>query len=83
MLIWKGLIDVLRDKFITGTKNGQIKDQTCEENISKEWNKIVELAMQKEVTIQSNVPVEVYNLKKCIRSKDVKKKLNHQKMGKQ
>jgi hypothetical protein len=28
-------------------RNGQIKDRLCDEDISKELNKIVELAMQK------------------------------------
>jgi len=69
----KGLIDVLRDKFITGMRNGQIEDRLCEENVSKELNKIVEIAMQKEVTIQPNVPVEVHKLKKWNKSKDFRK----------
>ncbi|CAI6374230.1 unnamed protein product [Macrosiphum euphorbiae] len=77
----KGLIDVLRDKFITGMRNGQIKDRLCEEEISKELNKIVELAMQKEVTMQSNVPVEVHKVKKWNISKDVKKKVRASEYG--
>jgi len=36
------LINVLRDKFITSMKNGQIKDRLWEENESNELNKIVE-----------------------------------------
>jgi len=77
----KGLIDVLRDKLITGIRNGQIKDRLCEEDVSKELNKIVELAMQKEVTMQPNVPLEVHKLKKWNRSKDVKKNVGASEEG--
>jgi len=43
----------LKDKFITGLNDGIIKDRLCEEDLDKELNEIVELALKKEATIKT------------------------------
>lgn len=59
----KWLIDIPRSKFITGMINGQMEDMLCKKYVTKELNKIVELAIYKEVTMQPNILEEVHKFK--------------------
>ncbi|CAH1736811.1 unnamed protein product, partial [Aphis gossypii] len=61
----KNLNFALKDKFITGLNDGIIKDQLCEEDLDKELNEIVELALKKEATIKTtHITADIHKIEK-------------------
>jgi len=66
------LIPVLKDKFITGMKDGPIKDRLYEEETNKDLNDLVDIAMKKEAVIKTS-NVEVHSIG---RNKEGTKKKN-------
>lgn len=63
----KNLNFALKDKFITGLNDGIIKDRLCEEDLDKELNEIVELALKKEATIKTtHITADIHKIEKKI-----------------
>lgn len=55
----------MRDEFVTGLINDVIEDRWCKEEIEKSLDEMVELALNREVTVKTiNMIAEILKLKK-------------------